>query len=413
MSEHHRVAGGWATANPGNREDASGGAAWWPSGMNAVSAAEQQQQQQQQQAQQQQQNLHQHLMNQQQQLNQQQQQQAQQQQQQQHHQQQQHQQQQDIVRSTAAGTQQLFSYKMASSFQNPATTGTQSSPVSTSTPVGSCMRGGYDFRLGNAPGSGGGGVPGTPSAPPPGVQWWYPGGVMDAAAQNNLHQQLQSQQQQQQHLSPITTQTSTPPVMSPHQIQQLPQQNNLQQNNAQGLQRDNMPRGKDSKPRGRMTAYAFFVQTCRQEHKKKHPEEKIIFREFSKKCATRWKNCYVFWSCPTLFSKKPVLNRYKYGISTVEECYSGILVLSSEIALSIIAGMREVQLLAFFAHFEEIAVGMADAQYAGHTPHPFFANFSCRFLLHASITVTTVNVPENSYCSASYYCLLDSPNWEP
>ncbi|XP_014601686.1 PREDICTED: high mobility group protein DSP1-like [Polistes canadensis] len=284
MSDHHRVTGGWATANPGNREDGSGGAPWWPSGMNAVSAAEQQQQQQQ--AQQQQQNLHQHLMNQQQQLNQQQQ--AQQQQQQQHHQQQQHQQQQDIVRSTAAATQQLFSYKMASSFQNPATTGTQSSPVSTSTPVGSCMRGGYDFRLGNAPGSGGGGVPGTPSAPPPGVQWWYTtGGVMDAAAQNNLHQQLQSQQQQ--HLSSITTQTSTPPVMSPHQIQQLPQQNNLQQNNAQGLQRDNMPRGKDSKPRGRMTAYAFFVQTCRQEHKKKHPEEKIIFREFSKRCANRWK----------------------------------------------------------------------------------------------------------------------------
>ncbi|XP_024867576.1 high mobility group protein DSP1-like [Temnothorax curvispinosus] len=50
-----------------------------------------------------------------------------------------------------------------------------------------------------------------------------------------------------------------------------------------------MPRGKDSKPRGRMTAYAFFVQTCRQEHKKKHPEEKIVFREFSKKCAMRWK----------------------------------------------------------------------------------------------------------------------------
>lgn len=75
-----------------------------------------------------------------------------------------------------------------------------------------------------------------------------------------------------------------------HQIQQLSQQNNLQQNNAQSLQqRDNMPRGKDSKPRGRMTAYAFFVQTCRQEHKKKHPEEKIVFREFSKKCAMRWK----------------------------------------------------------------------------------------------------------------------------
>lgn len=38
-----------------------------------------------------------------------------------------------------------------------------------------------------------------------------------------------------------------------------------------------------------MTAYAFFVQTCREEHKKKHPDENVIFAEFSKKCAERWK----------------------------------------------------------------------------------------------------------------------------
>lgn len=51
-----------------------------------------------------------------------------------------------------------------------------------------------------------------------------------------------------------------------------------------------MPRGKnDNKPRGRMTAYAFFVQTCREEHKKKHPDENVVFAEFSKKCAERWK----------------------------------------------------------------------------------------------------------------------------
>lgn len=51
-----------------------------------------------------------------------------------------------------------------------------------------------------------------------------------------------------------------------------------------------MPRGKaEAKPRGRMTAYAFFVQTCREEHKKKHPEENVIFAEFSKKCSERWK----------------------------------------------------------------------------------------------------------------------------
>lgn len=52
-----------------------------------------------------------------------------------------------------------------------------------------------------------------------------------------------------------------------------------------------MPRGSksDNKPRGRMTAYAYFVQTCREEHKKKHPNESVVFAEFSRKCADRWK----------------------------------------------------------------------------------------------------------------------------
>jgi len=49
-----------------------------------------------------------------------------------------------------------------------------------------------------------------------------------------------------------------------------------------------MPRDAD-KPRGRMSAYAFFVQTCREEHKKKHPNESVGFAEFSKKCSERWK----------------------------------------------------------------------------------------------------------------------------
>lgn len=50
-----------------------------------------------------------------------------------------------------------------------------------------------------------------------------------------------------------------------------------------------MPRARAyNKPRGRMTAYAFFVQTCREEHKKKHPDENVVFAAFSKKCAERW-----------------------------------------------------------------------------------------------------------------------------
>lgn len=38
-----------------------------------------------------------------------------------------------------------------------------------------------------------------------------------------------------------------------------------------------------------MSSYAFFVQTCREEHKKKHPDASVNFSEFSKKCSERWK----------------------------------------------------------------------------------------------------------------------------
>ena len=44
-----------------------------------------------------------------------------------------------------------------------------------------------------------------------------------------------------------------------------------------------------NKPKGRMSAYAFFVQTCREEHKMKHPNQKVEFAEFSRKCADRWR----------------------------------------------------------------------------------------------------------------------------
>lgn len=47
--------------------------------------------------------------------------------------------------------------------------------------------------------------------------------------------------------------------------------------------------GKDGKPRGKMSSYAYFVQTCREEHKRNHPEVRVGFSEFSKKCSERWK----------------------------------------------------------------------------------------------------------------------------
>ena len=45
----------------------------------------------------------------------------------------------------------------------------------------------------------------------------------------------------------------------------------------------------DNRPKGKMTAYAFFVQTCRQEFRRKHPDEHVEFSDFCKKCAERWK----------------------------------------------------------------------------------------------------------------------------
>ncbi|CAJ1053938.1 high mobility group protein B2a [Xyrichtys novacula] len=44
-----------------------------------------------------------------------------------------------------------------------------------------------------------------------------------------------------------------------------------------------------NKPRGKSSSYAFFVATCREEHKKKHPGTSVNFSEFSKKCSERWK----------------------------------------------------------------------------------------------------------------------------
>nr|ACM08783.1 High mobility group protein B3 [Salmo salar] len=50
-----------------------------------------------------------------------------------------------------------------------------------------------------------------------------------------------------------------------------------------------MAKGTPGKPKGKMSAYAYFVQTCREEHKKKSPEIPVNFAEFSKKCSGRWK----------------------------------------------------------------------------------------------------------------------------
>uniref|UniRef100_A0AAY5KGE9 High mobility group protein B2 n=1 Tax=Esox lucius TaxID=8010 RepID=A0AAY5KGE9_ESOLU len=60
--------------------------------------------------------------------------------------------------------------------------------------------------------------------------------------------------------------------------------------------------GKDpNKPRGKTSSYAFFVQTCREEHKKKKPGTSVNFAEFSKKCSeSKW------WQLETMSAKEKV-----------------------------------------------------------------------------------------------------------
>jgi len=44
----------------------------------------------------------------------------------------------------------------------------------------------------------------------------------------------------------------------------------------------------DNRPKGRMTAYAFFIQTAREEEKRLNPGGSVVFADFSRHCAGRW-----------------------------------------------------------------------------------------------------------------------------
>ena len=50
----------------------------------------------------------------------------------------------------------------------------------------------------------------------------------------------------------------------------------------------NVGKGDPKKMRGKMSSYALFLQTCLEEHKKKHPDASVNFSEFFKKCSERW-----------------------------------------------------------------------------------------------------------------------------
>lgn len=101
--------------------------------------------------------------------------------------------------------------------------------------------------------------------------------------------------QQQQQSQPLPSMYYHPQ----QQVQQQQQQQQIQIVQVQQVQhlvpsgsttiREQVSTKEMHKPKGRMSAYTFFVQKCRDEHRKANPNENANFSEFSKKCAEKWK----------------------------------------------------------------------------------------------------------------------------
>ncbi|VVC91726.1 unnamed protein product [Leptidea sinapis] len=139
--------------------------------------------------------------------------------------------------------------------------------------------------------------------------------VAQAALQHQVVQTLQQQQQNLQgHLQAVQQiQIQAALQRQSATLQDLQQQAQQQQAITQTVTKTRMPRAKPyNKPRGRMTAYAFFVQTCREEHKKKHPDENVVFAAFSKKCAERWNTMSV--KEKARFHEMAVQDKQRYDI---------------------------------------------------------------------------------------------------
>jgi len=90
--------------------------------------------------------------------------------------------------------------------------------------------------------------------------------------QQSIPQMMQHPQGQIHHLMQSTNPVSTPNHHRHHQVQAAAH-----------------PPKEMNKPKGRMSAYTFFVQKCRDEHRKAYPNENANFSEFSKKCSEKWK----------------------------------------------------------------------------------------------------------------------------
>jgi len=104
-------------------------------------------------------------------------------------------------------------------------------------------------------------------------------------------QQMMQQQQQQPNMMPHNHNM----MNTGHMNQMLTQQQMMNQqaignhHKMDSKKENKASLGSAKKPKGRMSSYTYFVQTCREEHRKKHPTETVNFTEFSKKCGERWK----------------------------------------------------------------------------------------------------------------------------
>lgn len=175
----------------------------------------------------------------------------------------------------------------------------------------------------------------------------------------------------------------------------------LQQHHQLTQSKGRMPKKVDAKPRGRMTAYAFFVQTCREEHKKKHPEENVVFAEFSKKCAERWK-VRGFW-CMFYFK------------ATTEKCF---FLFMQPIGKTLT--LKNANLNAFKAVLKDLIAELSHCHRkiwktsSRNLPKgKFLTLISCVFFSSKTVVMAGFNSTENETFCATYFTLEPCKNFQP
>lgn len=130
-----------------------------------------------------------------------------------------------------------------------------------------------------------------------------------------------------------------------------------------------MPRTKNSgpeadRPKGPANAYVFFLKICRDEHKRRFPDETVDPMEFTKKCAERWKTMTI--KEKTKFNQMEELDkkRFQTEIGIYAQSGNGVRKKRTRKAKDPRAPKRSMSAFFWFAQDERPQVRAANPNFA-------------------------------------------------